>query len=189
MTRKFKIILSSIALIFGCLIVFISLANVNPVSSEGVDRANNNKTFYFSKTILPDNLLYPAFRIIDRVKIITAEKNEKIFLRINYGLKRLETSQILLSQNKNKLALITLSKSHHYLIQATEQYLKQKPNQLILDHLETALFYQRTTFNDIKDQFDDADRAKLDKIIQENEVYLKRIKPNCQIEKNLIIDF
>lgn len=187
MSRKFKVILSSTALIFGCLIVFISLINANPVSSEELNCQNEKRTFYLSKNILPDNLLYPLFRVSDRLKLITADKDEKIFLRVSYGLERLQTAQELLSQNKNKLALVTLSKGHHYLIQATEQYLKQKPNQLITNRLETTLLHQRTVFFEIKDEFDDGDRAKIDKIIQENEVYLKKVNPHCQIEKNLVI--
>lgn len=187
MSRKLKIILSSTALVFGCLIVFISLINANPISSEGLN-CNNKKTFYLSENILPDNIIYPLFRITDRLKLVTAQENDQIFLRIEYGLKRLETGQQLLEQEKKQLAFITFSKGHHYLLQATDQYLKkQEKQELIAKRLEDALLYQRTIFFNIKDNFSDAHRARIDKIIQENEIYLKKINPHCQIEKNLVI--
>ena len=149
--------------------------NVNVASSESLEDESSKKSFYIGKKILPDHLFYPIFMTTDRIRLFLSDQNERIFVQIDYGIKRLETAKELLSQDKKTLALTTLSKGHRYLVDATEEYLLENKNQIVLDYLKQALLRQKNEFLQIKDQFTDNQRVTIDKILIENQIYQDKL--------------
>lgn len=126
-TKKIRILLSCFALLFGGLVLSISLISTSQAQSyEGV--LATSKRLYFNDRILPDHLLYPAVAAADRVLLTVSPKSKKIELQLSYGQIRLDYAQGLLEKGDKKQALVALTKSQKYFHQAISDLLESEPN-------------------------------------------------------------
>jgi MFS superfamily sulfate permease-like transporter len=121
--KKIRLSLSVSALIFGLLIVFISLISTNQVISYEGTQASQKK-FYIGETILPDHVAYPLVAAADRVLLLAVPQREKIQLQLTYGKIRMEYAQALLLKEEPYLANIALTKSQKYVNLAALQFLE-----------------------------------------------------------------
>lgn len=103
---------------FGIVIFLISLTSA--MTNNKLELHREEKTFYFDRTILPDNVFYPILMAVDRLELELSNDEEKVVLQMDYAVKRLEAAKILLQQGKTELALVTLGKAHQYLLSANE---------------------------------------------------------------------
>ncbi len=117
-----RFILSISALLFGILVVFISLVSTNQVISFEGEQASNLK-FYVGEKILPDHVIYPLVAGADRLILIAAPTQEKIKLQLAYSQIRMDYAQALLLKNELVLATNALTKSQKYISLAALQVL------------------------------------------------------------------
>ncbi len=101
--------------LFGVLILFISLAAANRVTTGSGLSLSGNKV-YFGRKILPDHLLYPALMIHDRLTFVSATPDQQVLLRLSFADDRYESAQQLLERGQQDLAVTTLTKSQKYLM-------------------------------------------------------------------------
>ncbi|MBU0978417.1 MAG: hypothetical protein ABIJ03_03635 [Patescibacteria group bacterium] len=112
-----------IGLTVGVGIVATSLLMAQDVNS-GSDQTTSHKQLYFNSRILPDHTFYPVLMAVDRVKLLAQPKIKKPALLAEYGRHRWEMAHQLWEKNQPELALSTLLKSHHYLMQAVDQVIE-----------------------------------------------------------------
>lgn len=132
-TKKIRILFSCFALLFGGLVLSISLISTSQAQSyEGV--LATSKKLYFNDKILPDHLLYPAVAAADRVLLTVSPKPKKIELQLSYGQIRLDYAQGLLEKGDKKQALVALTKSQKYFHQAISDLLELESSHSKIDH-------------------------------------------------------
>lgn len=74
----------------GILIFLISLfVAFARTSTDGYEQSS---LIYFNREILPDNVLYPLLMAADQLTLTFANDERKLFLQMDYALKRLDTS-------------------------------------------------------------------------------------------------
>lgn len=123
--KKMRLTLSAGALVFGLLVVFISLVSTNQVISYEGTQASQKK-FYIGENILPDHIVYPLVAAADRLLLLTVSATEKIKLQLTYAQIRMDYAQALLLKGEPYLANIALTKSQKYVGLATLQYLESE---------------------------------------------------------------
>ena len=116
---KQKILWRLIGLVVGVGIVATSLLMARDVNSES-EQSISHKQLHFGDQILPNNTIYPALMAVDRIKLISATKTERLVLMIKYSQRRLGSACQLVEESQPDLAVTTLLKSHHYLMQAVD---------------------------------------------------------------------
>lgn len=130
-----KILVTSLALVFGFLILFISLVRtvnsqmksqnyqVEFFSEEGQNSADQKVNYYLPYPgILPDHFLYPLKMIRDRLLVFLTEdplKKGQLFLL--YADKRLAAGKSLFEKGKVDLGITTITKAEKYLEKALIQ--------------------------------------------------------------------
>lgn len=126
------------------------------------------KKLYFGKEILPDNVLYPVMMAADRVQLETASAYDRVFMEVEYANRRLDYTRQLLEENKESLALSTLTKAEIYLHSAVQEAIELKVDDSVKERLVRSLEYHSKRIHEMSSGFTDADRVALDKIIEEN---------------------
>lgn len=149
----------------GILIFLISLfVAFARTSTDGYEQSS---LIYFNREILPDNVLYPLLMAADQLTLTFANDERKLFLQMDYALKRLDTSYSLVNMGKTDLAFITLGKAHQYLLQV---------NQKLLTHAVFVQYqylgrnlndYFLTQYQQMRDNFTDSQQANLEIMRQE----------------------
>jgi len=120
--KRLRLVYSSLAIMFGIIVLSISLISASQaVSYEGL--LATQKKLYFNEALLPDHLLYPFVAAVDRLLLIPASGNREIELQLVYGEIRLDYAWGLLEKEEKELALVTLTKSQKYVHLAGEQLL------------------------------------------------------------------
>ncbi len=110
---KNRLFISLSAFTLGLLVVAVSLASANQVTSYEGTQVSCRK-FYFDKEILPDHVFYPFIAAADRALLELSPVPEQIKLRVKLGQKRYDYAQKLLDRGDSALALSTLTKSQKY---------------------------------------------------------------------------
>jgi len=166
--RVARFILSSLALLVGGGILFVSLAagNSQVFSSTG-DQPTSNKQFYLSQNILPDHVAYPALMAVDRVKLETAGSSERIYLQVDYAQHRFDAAHSLLEQNNAALALTTLTKSQKYLLHAGIEALQPEVSQSLKMYVLKSLNYYQKAIAGVRSSFNDSEREVIDRLLEE----------------------
>lgn len=116
---------ASVAILFGVFIVVISLFAYSGNKSAQFEKKSVT-TFYFSKTILPDHVLYPILMAFDKGLLFITTGESELFLRIRLAQDRMLRAQQLLDKGDEGLALSTLTKSQKYVLFAGQQFLSNK---------------------------------------------------------------
>lgn len=166
-----RISVSIIGLLIGLAVFFISLIAAAEVSF-GDEVAMSQRKLYFSKEILPDNILYPLVTGTDRVRLQLAGPEESVALQLQYAQERHQAAVDLVAKNENELALQTFKKSHTYLAQASSQAaeLNQPPE---LDYYFTIVAKdQIKEMKQLRSQMTKAEEQSLNSIISEMEALL-----------------
>ncbi len=173
-------------LLFGSLVLAISLLTANRTSAGDRTRLMSRKV-YFSRTILPDNVLYPFVMAGDRVKLETAGFEEQILLRVEYADRRYQYAEQLIEKDQAPLALTTLTKSQKYLFAAGHEVLKDPA----LVDPETTIFVQKAfehslvRLTEIKQNYADQDAQMIDDLHRETTaIYQKLSTINEQNKQN-----
>lgn len=130
--KNSQLIISFSAVVFGLVVLGISLVVARPALSFDQELAVSHRQFYIDKEILPDHLAYPLLMAVDRARLEVASPGKRLELQLEYAWRRLETSRQLLIRNKPQLALNTLARSQQYLIQTAEE----------IDHLQLEPAYK-----------------------------------------------
>jgi len=169
--RYARFIFSSLALLTGGAILFVSLAagNSTVLSSTGDYHETSRKQFYLGQ-ILPDHVAYPVLMAIDRVKLDTAAPEDRIYLELDYAQHRFTAANALLDEHKSDLALTTFTKAQKYLLEACVEAQEDTiPQSIKLDTIKAVDFYNHS-IEDIRSQFDDQQQSVLDHQTQELKV-------------------
>lgn len=164
-----RLLLSLLA--FGCAsgILMVSLFSVSLVqSSDGTTNATT-KEFYLSNDILPDHIGYPLLMISDRVRLESAPAQERVFMQVEYGFRRLDSAKSLLSQGKSSLAVTTLTKSAKYLQQAALEAQQYDAAPSVSAHVVKALEFFDKDVRRLLDQLPEQDRSTIERLLQENQ--------------------
>lgn len=145
--KKARLLLTTVALLFGLLIVFVSLVSTNQVVSFEGSQASNLK-LYFGEAILPDHIVYPFVAAADRVLLWASPPQEKIKLQLAYSRIRMEYAQALLLKDEPILANHALTKSQKYVSLSALGYLDynlddNELKQEIIRQLETNMTQSR----------------------------------------------
>ncbi len=132
-----KILVSSAVLVFALGILFTSVLRTAAVryGTSGVRSKqvlsetdyNINYNFAYPGKILPDSFFWPLKALRDKAwLLITTDKLKKIELKVLFADKRLGGAVVLFEENKNEIALSTLTKAEKYLEEAslTEERLR-----------------------------------------------------------------
>jgi hypothetical protein len=178
---RVRFALSLLGFLFGSSILVISLFSATQVSSTGGTAASESK-LYFSQDILPDHSFYKVMMAIDRLQLETASSQEQIFMRVEYANRRLDYAKALLEKDKEDLAITTLLKSQQYLHQAVQDSLVADVPHSVKERISKAVTYHTQELLQIAPDLTDANRAQLDRIVKEHDVYVASLK--SQLVKN-----
>ncbi len=118
--KKIRLLLSSVALLFGVIILSISLISASQAASyEGL--LATQKKFYFNDSLLPDHILYPFVAVADNLLMMVSSDQQKLELQLAYGQIRMDYAHGLFNKGEEEMALVALTKSQKYLNQAGMQ--------------------------------------------------------------------
>lgn len=113
--------LSSTALcLFAGLILAVSLISSNR-SLSGVTQRLSTMEFYWGSQVLPDHPFYVLLMARDRARLWLVESEEEPELRLRLAERRFQSARQLALQQKNELAISTLTKSQLYVLDAARQ--------------------------------------------------------------------
>lgn len=172
---KTRFLLSFLAFCCGSAILVVSLFSATQVSSADGHTASQNK-LYFSKNILPDHVFYKALMAVDRIQLETAPEHERIFIQVEYAHRRLDYAEQLLDENKEDLAVTTLTKAEQYLQHAVTEANALQVSQSVKDRLEKAVDYHTKKINELKMRLTDSNRSTIDQIVAEHAALIESLK-------------
>lgn len=170
-------------LIFGLVIVAISLFSANVVHSQGENLEFGRRQLYISDQIMPDHLLYPMVAVLDRLKLETSSSEMKPWIKFIYAQRRADYAEELLKKGYRGLAFSTLSKACKYhteaLVSLSEE-LNSDGNgeemangnigkKMMLN--EHSKFVKKVEF--LKSSFLDADQQELNRLLIEQIIVLQ----------------
>lgn len=160
---------------FGSLVLVTSLLDANKVS-VGDTTYLLSRRMYVGRTILPDNVFYPAVMLADRIKLDRVSTEEKIILEIEYADRRFKYATALLDKKEPELAFSTLSKSQKYLFLAADQMLTDAAQfqPATIHTLREALDHSIFRLEEVKPHMENY-ASSIDALIQQSRTYLKRL--------------
>lgn len=162
-----RILTSAGALLFGLLVVVVSLLSAQPVRS--VETVRVPKQLYLGKEVLPDHLLYPVLMGLDRVRLERSPAGEKPMITVNYAFRRFDTAELLLEKDEPTLAFHTLEKGHVYLqrsaLLVSQDHASTPEERGYIAH---ALVAGAQRMQALQNQLDSSDRAYVSDFLQEN---------------------
>jgi hypothetical protein len=172
--KRFRFIISLIALLAGAGMVGISLTSASRVySSDGVNASQMQ--LYLGDQVLPDHLLYPAYMAGDRVKLELASQEEKVFLMMDYADRRLLYARKLIEKDNKALALTTLTKSQKYLNAAAQLVSEANLSDALKKEMVTEIDVHTAEVKSLFDHFDTHDKAVLERLCDEALIWQGKI--------------
>lgn len=167
--------LSSTALcLFAALILAASLVSSNRAMS-GTKQRLSTLEFYWGTQLLPDHPFYLVLMARDRATLWLASSEREPQLRLQFAEKRFQTARTLAQQQKNDLAISTLSKSQIYVLDAARQLevkgmtaAQREALRSVLDHS----LYRLELFNQ---QYPELDTSMLQSLREETAGRLGRL--------------
>ncbi|HYD34973.1 MAG TPA: DUF5667 domain-containing protein [Vitreimonas sp.] len=168
MWKHTRLLLSTTALLSGGLILWVSLSSVPTVFSANGTTEASKRSVYMEGEILPDHLAYPVLMAVDRVKLETAAPHDQVFMKVEYGNRRIEYAQELIDKDNTPVALSTLTKALKYLHKAGQTALEIEAPDNTKQYVIKTLDYHHQTIEKMKSRFPDPDRVVLDQLQNEN---------------------
>lgn len=118
--KKLRLLLSFAALLFGTLVLSVSLISASQaVSYEGL--LATQRKLYFNESLLPDHVLYPFVAAADRLLLTVSSRQQKLELQLAFGQIRMDYAYGLFDKGEEDMAIAALTKSQKYLNQAGMQ--------------------------------------------------------------------
>lgn len=143
--KRLRLLFSSTALIFGALVLLVSLVSASQaVSYEGLFATQ--KKLYFNESLLPDHVLYPLVAAADRVVLVASSHKQKIKLHLTYSQIRMDYARALLDKDEQEMAVAALTKSQKYLNQAgtlLQENFDEELNEEIIKELENNIYLSK----------------------------------------------
>lgn len=195
-----KILVSSAVLVFALGILFTSVLRTAAVKYEtsGVKSVlvlsetdyNIDHSFAYPGKILPDSFFWPLKALRDKIWLtITTDQLKKIELKVLFADKRLGGVAKLIEENKNEIALSTLTKAEKYLEEAslTEERLRlegKAQSSEVIFLLANASLKHYETLMDLENKFPDDMKST---IISSRKIPIKSYEKarNALLEKGL----
>lgn len=157
-------------LIFGGVVVLMSLLSANRICSQGPGLELTKQRLYFQEEVLPDNLLYPAFVGFDRLQLLVVDDSNKVDLRVEAAWKRLAYTQALLEKGYQELSFSTLTKAYKYYIDALSAAQSLSLSAVERQKLtESAQLFQSTA-SDLFTSFSDSQQEELHRLANQQVV-------------------
>lgn len=170
---KTRFFLSLLALAFGGVILFTSLAMAPAASSNGA-HTSSERSLYFG-SILPDHVFYPVVMAVDRLQLETASPSERIFMEVEYAHRRLGYAEELLKDKKEDLAVSTITKAEKYLYNSLEEAKEFQSSDSIRQRIGRAIEYHSKELRELSPQLTDANRAIIDRTLEQNQAVLQSL--------------
>lgn len=170
--KRLYYLFAAAMLAMGLLIFSLSLLMAFARSDD--DRLNKSSVIYFDRPMLPDHLFYPLLMVGDQLELAFANQENKLFLQMDYAIRRLEAAHSLLALGKTHLAFITLGKAHQYLLQVNEQLLTHAvfaKHQHLGKNLSNFFL---ADYEGLRPQLTDSQQANLENMRQELLCYLNK---------------
>ncbi len=135
---------TALLVLFGSTILYTSIFSVNRSITSQVLKPLSAQHWYLSGPILPDHPMYVGLMARDRVVLSLTPAPEQPLRKLEYARKRYDSAVALLDKGEADLALSTLSKSQHYVLQAAQQareqgWQQQSPN-LFAQQVDESLY-------------------------------------------------
>lgn len=163
MSNPVRYSLYLLILFFAVSLVGLSLFQTPVTDACGQFETACQRRFYLSNDILPDHALYPLMMVRDKVKLTLINPEEKPLLKLQYGQRRLESAQKLLENDKQELALSTVTKAQKYFIEAAE-LAKQSGDPELIAEVKHLLLVHKQDLAEIRPQFDKVDASVVDQL-------------------------
>lgn len=166
---------SALLILFGSSILYTSIFSVNRTITRQVVEPLSAQQWYISGPILPDHPMYLGLMAKDRVVLYLTSASEQPQRKLQYARQRYDSAVALLEKGEVALAISTLSKSQHYVLDAAQQareqgWYSQSPN-LLAQQVDESLY-------------------KLTQLLEENPQlrtdHLQALIASCQTELALI---
>ncbi len=156
--------LSTTALcLFAAVILAASLISSNRSTSAANQRFSTLQ-FYVGREVLPDHPLYVLLMARDRVQLWLANDEKAPRLRLRYAEKRFRVARALAAQNKNTLAISTLSKSQIYVLDAVRQLKSDSLSPSEENELRAALDHSLYRLRLFDEQYPELDTSMLESL-------------------------
>lgn len=165
--RHARFILSSAGLIFGFLVLGVSLSAGNTKVLSSSSPESSRKQLYVNQVILPDHVAYPVLMAVDRVKLELDSPQERVYSEVEYANRRFEYAQALIDKGDLSLAVTTITKAEKYLIQAAQHALQLEDSRSQRVYVLKTLVYYDSRLEELKPAFTNQDRAIIDQLQQE----------------------
>lgn len=174
---KTRLVLSFFAFLIGLGVIGTSLMNTSTGIAAG-QTSISSKQMYLGE-VLPDHVAYLVITIMDKFYLETATPTERIHYEIKYSHRRLEYAKALLEKGEDKqdLALATITKSQKYLIKAfseAEQIVDLSDS--TKDLLQRALIFNIREVKELTLKFPDYDRTVMDELRQQEQMMLDKLQ-------------
>lgn len=138
------------------------------------EQTGDSAVIYFDHPILPDHLFYPLLMVGDQLELVFTNRENKLFLQMDFAIRRLEAAHGLLALGKTNLAFTTLGKAHQYLLQVNEQLLTHAVFSQY-QHLGKNLSnFFLADYEELRPQLTDSQQANLENMRQELLCYLNK---------------
>ncbi len=163
-------------LLFGTFILLVSLLSANRNAAGDTSRLLAQKV-YFNQTILPDNIFYPLLMVGDRAKLLTADGEAKILLRIEFSARRYGYAVQLIEKEQPVLALTTLTKSQKYLFIAGNEVLANPDlyTPETIQVVQTAFANSLTQLPTFKQQMANTDTQTIDDLHRDTQIIYQKL--------------
>lgn len=115
--RPIQAVTAFLAVGLACGLVMISLQSAHTLCDTDAEQASKRQ-LYISKQILPDNTLYPLFRIPEQVRLRLLSPEHATLFQVELGQERLADAKALMEKGNEPLALATMQKAQMYLLEA-----------------------------------------------------------------------
>jgi len=173
---KTRLLLSFLAFLIGLGVISASLLNT-PSGIAAGQTSISSKQMYIGE-VLPDHVAYPVVAAMDRFYLETATPTERIHYEIKYSHRRLEYAKALLEKGEDKqdLALATVTKSQKYLIKASNEAEQIDLSDSTRDLLKRALMFNIREVKELTLKFPDYDRSVLDELRQQEQMLLDKLQ-------------
>jgi len=176
--QKLRILFISSALFVAFAILGVSLTSVSLVQSAGTGLAAGDKELYFEGEMLPDHIGYPVLMAVDRIRLESAPRLERVYMRTEYANRRLNYAQKLLEKDKPELALATMTKAQKYILAASQEILHNELPPNAEQHVYKTLQYHIDAVQSLEDDFTPAQMAVLQRLNEECRVVAEQLSHN-----------
>lgn len=168
-------VFSLLFFLFGLGILAFSLSSSSFSLQSAYRSTNDQKPLakLFSGEVLPGHPWYLFVMFQERMRLLfTRDQEHKALVYMEYARERLTSAKKLFLTAEYDLAIPTLAKGQMYLGLATGVYQDMQKHNRSVSHLSLPMSEALVTYQEemmvMKDQLDDAQRVRIDQLVQYN---------------------